>query len=273
MASAQRADGLATIAAMKIATFNVNGITARLPRLLEWLAESAPDVACLQELKTSDETFPLQAIEAAGYGAIWHGQKGFNGVAVLARGTHPLERRRGLPGDPDDTHSRYLEAQVGDLIVGALYLPNGNPQPGPKFDYKLKWMQRLHEHAATLVGLDAPVVLAGDYNVVPTDAVRDIYSPKGWQNDALLQPESRDAYARLQALGFTDALAALHGDAAMYTYWDYFRQRWERNAGLRIDHLLLNAPAAARLKAAEVDRFIRGREKPSDHAPVWVELG
>lgn len=258
---------------MKIATFNVNGITARLPRLLEWLAESAPDVACLQELKTSDETFPLQAIEAAGYGAIWHGQKGFNGVAVLARGQQPVERLRGLPGDPDDTHSRYLEAQVGELIVGALYLPNGNPQPGPKFDYKLKWMQRLHEHAATLVSLDAPVVLAGDYNVVPTDAVRDIYSPKGWQSDALLQPESRQAYQRLLELGFTDALATLHGDAAMYTYWDYFRQRWERNAGLRIDHLLLNAPAAARLKAAEVDRFIRGREKPSDHAPVWVDLG
>ncbi|MBZ8138788.1 exodeoxyribonuclease III [Rubrivivax gelatinosus] len=258
---------------MKIATFNVNGITARLPRLLEWLAESAPDVACLQELKTSDETFPVQALADAGYGAIWHGQKGFNGVAVLARGTQPLERRRGLPGDPEDTHSRYLEAQVGDVVVGALYLPNGNPQPGPKFDYKLKWMERLYEHATTLVDLDAPVVLAGDYNVVPTDALRDIYSTKGWQNDALLQPESRDAFARLLGLGFADALAALHGDAAMYTYWDYFRQRWERNAGLRIDHLLLNAPAAARLKAAEVDRFIRGREKPSDHAPVWVELG
>ncbi len=258
--------------AMKIATFNVNGINSRLPRLLEWLQEEAPDVACLQELKTSDETFPEAALREAGYGAVWHGQKGFNGVAVLARGAQPAERRRGLPGDPDDTHSRYLEAEVDGIVVASIYLPNGNPQPGPKFDYKLKWFERLIDHAANLQGASQPVVLAGDYNVVPTDAVADIYSAKSWKNDALLQPESRDAYERLQAQGWTDAIRHLHPDAPMYTFWDYFRQRWERNAGLRIDHLLLNKPALARLREAGVDREVRGREKPSDHAPAWVRL-
>lgn len=257
---------------MRIATFNVNGIGARLPRLLEWLAEVQPDIACLQELKTSDETFPAQAIADAGYGAIWHGQKGFNGVAVLARGTQPVELRRGLPGDPDDTHSRYLEARVNDVVVGALYLPNGNPQPGPKFDYKLAWFDRLIAHAATLVTQDVPVVLAGDYNVVPTDGVADIYNAKSWQSDALLQPQSRAAWRTLLAQGWTDAIGTLHPGEPMYTYWDFFRQRWERNSGLRIDHLLLNAPAAARLSAAGVDREFRGREKPSDHAPTWIEL-
>lgn len=257
---------------MRIATFNVNGITARLPRLLEWLAESAPDVACLQELKTSDDTFPAQALKDAGYGAIWHGQKGFNGVAVLARGAQPVELRRGLPGDPDDTHSRYLEARVGDVVVASIYLPNGNPQPGPKFDYKLAWFERLIAHAASWVNHDGPVVLAGDYNVVPTDGTADIYSPKSFVDDALLQPESRAAYRTLLAQGWTDAIHHLHPDRPMYTFWDFFRNRWPRNAGLRIDHLLLNAPAAARLDSAGVDRDVRGREKPSDHAPAWVVL-
>jgi exodeoxyribonuclease-3 len=257
---------------MKIATFNVNGITSRLPRLLEWLEESKPDVACLQELKTSDETFPEAALKEAGYGALWHGQKGFNGVAVLARGDKPRERRRGLPGDPDDTHSRYLEAEVGGVIVASLYLPNGNPQPGPKFDYKLAWFARLIQHAQGLVNGDTPAILAGDYNVVPTDEVGDVYNAKTWKNDALLQPQSREAFFSLLGQGWTDAIRHLHPDAAIYTYWDYFRQRWERNAGLRIDHLLLNGPAAARLDSAEVDRSVRGREKPSDHAPVWVRL-
>jgi exodeoxyribonuclease-3 len=257
---------------MKIATFNVNGITSRLPRLLEWLAESAPDIACLQELKTSDATFPQQAIEDAGYGALWHGQKGFNGVAVLVKGEQPKELRRGLPGDPDDTHSRYLEVQAKGLVVASIYLPNGNPQPGPKFDYKLAWFARLIEHAAGLVSQQSPVVLAGDYNVVPTNDVGDIYSPASWLNDALLQPESRDAWRRLLAQGWTDAIHQLHPKAPMYTFWDYFRNRWARNAGLRIDHLLLNAPASARLQAAGVDREVRGRDKPSDHAPAWVEL-
>jgi len=257
---------------MKIATFNVNGITARLPAVLRWLAESKPDVACLQELKTSDATFPAQAFADAGYQALWHGQKGFNGVAVLARGAAPQEMQRGLPGDPDDTHSRYLQARLGDLVVASIYLPNGNPQPGPKFAYKLAWFERLLQHAASLAAAPTPVVLAGDYNVVPTNGVGDIYSPKSWLDDALLQPESRDAYQRLLAGGWTDALHALHGDAPMYTFWDYFRDRWQRNAGLRIDHLLLNAAAAARLQSGGVDREVRGREKPSDHAPAWVVL-
>jgi exodeoxyribonuclease-3 len=257
---------------MKIATFNVNGITSRLPRLLEWLAESSPDIACLQELKTSDATFPQQALVDAGYGAVWHGQKGFNGVAVLARGAAPHELRRGLPGDPDDTHSRYLEARVGELVVGSIYLPNGNPQPGPKFDYKLAWFERLIQHAGALCRSAGPVVLAGDYHVVPTNEVCDIYSPKSWLDDALLQPESRDAYQRLLAQGWVDAIHTLHPDAPMYTFWDYFRNRWSRNAGLRIDHLLLNPVAAARLAGAGVDREVRGREKPSDHAPAWAEL-
>jgi exodeoxyribonuclease III len=255
---------------MKIATFNVNGITSRLPRVLEWLEESRPDVACLQELKTSDATFPEMAFQAAGYGAVWHGQKGFNGVAVLARDAKPEEVRRGLPGDPDDTHSRYLEAQVGEWTVASIYLPNGNPQPGPKFDYKLAWFARLIQHAEELCARPSPVVLAGDYNVVPTNEVHDIYSPKSWLHDALLQPESRAAWQKLLAQGWTDAIHKLHADKPMYTFWDYFRNRWERNSGLRIDHLLLNPAAAARLQSAGVDRDVRGRDKPSDHAPAWI---
>ena len=257
---------------MKVATFNVNGITSRLPRLLEWLEESSPDIVCLQELKTSDATFPELAIKSAGYGAIWHGQKGFNGVAILAKGTQPQERRRGLPDDPNDNHSRYLEASVDGVVVGSIYLPNGNPQPGPKFDYKLAWFQRLIDHAAQLWNCGDLVVLAGDYNVVATDGIEDIYSPRSYLDDALLQPETRDAYRRLLAQGWTDAIHKLHAGQPIYTYWDYFRNRWSRDAGLRIDHLLLNAPAAARLKQAGVDKAVRGREKPSDHAPSWVVL-
>jgi len=257
---------------MKIATFNVNGITARLPRLLEWLAEARPDVACLQELKTSDETFPVEALKEAGYGAIWHGQKGFNGVAILARGEEPVERRRGLPGDPDDTHSRYIEASAHGIVVASIYLPNGNPQPGPKFAYKLAWFERLTAHAASLVDSDQTVVLAGDYNVVASDEVCDIYSPRSYLNDALLQPETRSAYRSLLAQGWTDSIAKVHPGAPIYTYWDYFRNRFPRDAGLRIDHLLLNAPAASRLVGAGVDRHVRARDKPSDHAPTWIVL-
>ena len=257
---------------MKIATFNVNGISSRLTRLLEWLEEANPDIACLQELKTSDETFPELAIRGAGYEAIWHGQKGFNGVAILAKGTRPQERRRGLPDDPDDTHSRYLEANVGGLIVASIYLPNGNPQPGPKFNYKLRWFDRLIAHATQLYSSGEEVVMCGDYNVVPTDNVYDIYSPRSYLDDALLQPETRAAWFRLLGQGWTDAIHTLHPDAAMYTYWDYFRNRWSRDAGLRIDHFLLNAQASKRLKQAGVDKGMRGREKPSDHAPVWVVL-
>ena len=258
---------------MKIATFNVNGIRSRLPRLLEWLTESRPDIACLQELKAADDSFPEAAIRDAGYGAVWHGQKGFNGVAILAHGAQPLERQRGLPGDPDDTQSRYLEAAVHGVVVGCLYLPNGNPWPGPKFDYKLAWFERLAAHAATLARLAEPVVLAGGYNVVPTDGTPDIYDPRSWRSDALLQPESRAAYQRLLGQGWTDAIHSLYPTVPMYTFWDYFRDRWARNAGLRIDHLLLNASAAQRLADAGVDREVRGREKASDHAPAWVTFG
>lgn len=258
---------------MKIATFNVNGINGRLPRLLEWLEESQPDVACLQELKTTDEKFPAAAIEKAGYGAIWHGQKSWNGVAILARGREPIETRRGLPdtdGDADDSQSRYLEAAVNGLLVASLYLPNGNPQPGPKFDYKLRWFERLIAHAGELLAADLPVVLAGDFNVIPTDA--DVYKPERWRDDALMQPESRAAYARLLAQGWTDAIRHLHPDERIYTFWDYWRNAWGRDAGLRIDHLLLSGQAALRLTAAGVDREVRGREGASDHAPAWVVL-
>jgi exodeoxyribonuclease III len=255
---------------MKIATFNVNGIGARLPALLEWLDREAPDVACLQELKAPDPAFPVAAIRLAGYEAVWHGQRSFNGVAILARGTPPVEIRRGLPGDPDDTHSRYIEAEVAGVVIGCLYLPNGNPQPGPKFDYKLAWFERLIQHAAQLVAAGEPVVLAGDYNVVPTD--EDIYDPKSWRKDALLQPQSREAYARLLAQGWTDSLRVRHPAERIYTYWDYWRQHWERNSGLRIDHLLLSKSLAARLTACGVDRWVRGQPHASDHAPTWVEI-
>jgi exodeoxyribonuclease-3 len=255
---------------MKIATFNVNGIGSRLPALLEWLERESPDVACLQELKAPDAAFPLAAIRLAGYEAIWHGQRSFNGVAILARGASPVEIRRGLPGDPDDAHSRYIEAEIGEIVVGCLYLPNGNPQPGPKFDYKLAWLERLIRHADTLRGLGRPVVLAGDYNVVPTDF--DIYDATHWRKDALLQPESRAAYQRLLDQGWTDALRARHPSEQIYTFWDYFRDHWKRNRGLRIDHLLLSPQLAQRLVDANVDNWVRGGEKPSDHAPTWVRI-
>jgi exodeoxyribonuclease-3 len=257
---------------VKIATYNVNGIKARLPRLIEWLGEARPDVACLQELKSSDETFPEADIRAAGYGAVWHGQKGFNGVAILARGADPVERQRGLPGDPDDTHSRYIEAEVNGVIVASIYLPNGNPQPGPKFDYKLAWMERLIEHAAGLKAGEAPVVLAGDYNVIPTDLRDDVFSPTAMANDALSQPESRAALRRILYAGWTDAIRTRQPTGQAYTFWDYQGGGWQRDAGFRIDHLLLSPAAADRLVDAGIDREIRGREKASDHVPVWIRL-
>jgi exodeoxyribonuclease-3 len=255
---------------MKIATFNVNGVNGRLAALLDWLAESKPDVACLQELKSPDARFPAAAIRAAGYGVVFHGQPAWNGVAILARGREPIETGRGLPGMADDPQSRYLEAVVDGVLIGCLYLPNGNPQPGPKFDYKLAWFDRLNAHAEALFGCGLPVVLAGDYNVVPTDA--DIYNPASWRDDALLQPESRAAFKALLEQGWTDAIRALHPQERIYTFWDYWRQRWPRNAGLRIDHLLLNEEAAPLLRAAGVDRELRGRPGASDHAPAWVDL-
>ena len=255
---------------LKIATFNVNGIKSRLAHLLLWLEKESPDVACLQELKAITEGFPIAEIRKAGYGAIWHGQRSWNGVAILAKGADPVERCRVLPGDPTDEHSRYIEATVHGIIVGCLYLPNGNPQPGPKFDYKLKWMDRLNEHAKSLFGASEPVVLAGDYNVVPTDF--DIYNPASWRKDALLQPESREKYKRLLGEGWIDAIRHKHPEERIYTFWDYFRQHWEHNSGLRIDHLLLNAKAAPRLRETGVDRWVRGLEKASDHAPTWVVI-
>jgi exodeoxyribonuclease-3 len=255
---------------MKIATYNVNGVNGRLPVLLRWLEESAPDIVCLQELKAPDERFPAAAIEQAGYGAIWHGQKSWNGVAILARGNEPVETRRGLPGAPEDAHSRYIEAAVGGIIVAGLYLPNGNPRPGPKFDYKLAWFERLIAHAAELIGSGLPVVLAGDFNVMPTE--RDVYKPERWLDDALFAPEVRAAFFRLLDQGWTDALRTLHPDATIYTFWDYFRNAYARNAGLRIDHLLLSPALARRVRDAQVDSFVRGWEKTSDHAPVWITL-
>ena len=255
---------------MRIATFNINGIKARLPRLLEWLEETRPDVACLQELKTSDETFPEKDIRDAGYGCVWHGQKGFNGVAILARGEDPVEVKRGLDGEPEDEHSRYVEADVKGVRVASIYLPNGNPQPGPKFDYKLRWMKRLRDRAAEIWTEEVPAVLAGDYNVIPHD--RDVFSVQAMRDDALMQPESRAAYRRLLADGWTDALASRHPAGGVWTFWDYQAGCWQRDAGFRIDHLLLSPIAADRLIDAQVDKEFRGREKASDHAPVWVEL-
>jgi exodeoxyribonuclease-3 len=257
-------------AAMKIATYNVNSINARLPVLLRWLAESRPDVVCLQELKAPQDKFPEQAIRDAGYGAIWHGQKSYNGVALLARGRDPVETQRGLPGDPDDLHSRYLEAHIDEIIVGCLYLPNGNPAPGPKLDYKLKWFERFATHAATLVNCGSPVILAGDYNVIPT--ALDVYKPESWVHDALFLPEVRRAFEHLLSQGWIDSLRTVHPSERLFTYWDYFRNAYGRDAGLRIDHLLLNPRIAPRLRSAGVDREVRGWEKTSDHAPTWIEL-
>jgi exodeoxyribonuclease-3 len=255
---------------VKIATFNVNGVNGRLPVLLRWLEQRAPDVVCLQELKASDEKFPAEAIRKAGYGAIWHGQKSWNGVAILVRGGAPTETRRGLPGDPDDAQSRYIEAAVNGVLIGCLYLPNGNPAPGPKFDYKLRWFERLTNHAAELLASGTPVVLAGDFNVMPTDL--DVYKPERWVDDALFRPEVREAFRRLVGQGWLDALREVHPDERIYTFWDYFRNAWGRDAGLRIDHLLLSPPLVKRLAAADVDREVRGWEKASDHALVWIQL-
>ena len=255
---------------MKLVTFNINGIRARLPRLLEYLAEEQPEVVCLQELKADNDSFPAADIESAGYGAMWHGQKGFNGVAVLARDKQPVERQRGLAGEPEDEHSRYLECEVDGLVVASIYLPNGNPRPGPKFDYKLRWFDRLAARAAELLAEEVPAVLAGDYNVIPNDD--DTFSVRAMAEDALMQPESRAAYRRLVAQGWTDAVRSRHPTGGIWTFWDYQAGAWARDAGFRIDHLLLSPAAADRLHDAGVDKAFRGREKASDHAPTWVQL-
>jgi exodeoxyribonuclease III len=255
---------------MRVATFNVNGINARLSSLLRWLSETRPSIVCLQELKAPQERFPVDAIRAAGYDAIWHGQKSWNGVAILARDAAIVERRRALPGDPEDSHSRYVEAEAHGLTIGCLYLPNGNPAPGPKFSYKLRWLARLQRHAAELLRSGSPVVLAGDYNVIPTDL--DVYAPERWREDALFRPEVRDAYRSIVEQGWTDALRFGHPDERIYTFWKYFRNAFARDAGLRIDHVLLTPDLARRLKASGVDSYVRAQERASDHAPVWVEL-
>lgn len=255
---------------MKIATYNVNGVNGRLPVLLKWLKEAKPDIVCLQELKTTADKFPQVAIEQAGYSAIWHGQKSWNGVAILSRSGNIKEVRRTLPGDPDDSHSRYIEAIVDRMLIACIYLPNGNPYPGPKFDYKLKWFRRLNAHANKLLTHDVPVLLIGDFNVMPTEL--DVYKPEKWLNDALFRKEVRAAYQRLLKQGWTDAIRHLHPGERIYTFWDYFRNAYGRDAGLRIDHFLLNKQILPRLKKGVVDRHVRGWEKTSDHAPVWIEL-
>ena len=256
---------------MKVATFNINGVVKRLANLLAWLAEAEPDVVCLQELKAAGPDFPAKALEAAGYGAVWRGQRAWNGVAILARGAEPVLTRDALPGAEADHQPRYIEAAVQGVLVASLYAPNGNPQPGPKFAYKLAWMERLDAHAAGLIAAGVPVVLAGDYNVTPEP--RDVYPTRSYDDNALTQPEPRAAYARLLAQGWTDALRALHpADGQLYTYWDYRRNRWERNGGMRLDHLLLGPALAPRLVAAGVDHAVRGRENASDHAPTWITL-
>jgi exodeoxyribonuclease-3 len=255
---------------MKIATFNVNGVNGRLAVLTRWLAETEPAIVCLQELKAPDDKFPEPTIRELGYRAVWHGEKSWNGVAILARDREPMETRRGLPGDPDDAHSRYIGAAVGGILIGCLYMPNGNPAPGPKFDYKLRWFDRLTTHAAELLATGIPAVLAGDFNVMPTEL--DVYKPERWVDDALFRSEVREAFQGLLAQGWTDAIRTLHPGERVYTFWDYFRNVWARNAGLRIDHLLLSPSIADRLVAADVDRQVRAWEKASDHAPTWIEL-
>ena len=255
---------------MRIATFNVNGINSRLPALSQWLEETRPDAVCLQELKAPQDKFPEAALNAAGYQAIWHGQKSWNGVAILARDALPIEVGRGLPGDPDDEQSRYIEAVVNGVMIAGLYLPNGNPAPGPKFDYKLKWFERLIAHAGEMLDSGVHAVLAGDFNVMPTEL--DVYKPERWLDDALFRPEVRAAFHRLTAQGWCDALRTLHPGEKIYTFWDYFRNAYVRDAGLRIDHLLVSPVLTPALRAAGVDREVRGRERPSDHAPVWIEL-
>lgn len=252
---------------LKFATFNVNGVRSRLPQLLEWLAKESPDVVCLQELKA--QSFPVAELKAAGYGSIWHGQRGWNGVAILAK-TTMIETRRDLPGDPDDHQSRYLEAAVQGVLVACVYLPNGNPQPGPKFDYKLAWFERLLQHAQQLHESGQPVLLIGDFNVVPTDF--DIYNPRSWLKDALLQPQSRECFQRLLAQGWQDVIRTRFPNQPIYTFWDYFRNHWQTNSGLRIDHLLASPALSARVVDAGVDTWVRGKPHASDHAPTWVVI-
>lgn len=255
---------------MKIATYNINGINGRLANLLRWLAETRPDVVCLQELKSVDAKFPESSLLGLGYNAIWHGQQSWNGVAILSRYGEIKETRRGLPGDDDDLHSRYIEAFINGIVIGCLYLPNGNPFPGPKFDYKLSWIKRLIKHADKLQSFNLPVALIGDYNIMPTEL--DTYKPRKYLENALFRSEARKLYQQLIKKGWTDAIRKLYPDEPIYTFWDYLRNAYSRNAGLRLDHFLLNDSLASRLISADVDKEVRGWEHSSDHAPVWIEL-
>ena len=255
---------------LRVASYNINGVNTRLDVLTRWLSEARPDIVALQELKCTDDAFPADAIEALGYSAIWHGQARWNGVAILSRVGEPVETRRGLPHDPDPAQSRYIEAAVCGILIGNLYAPNGNPWPGRKFDYKLKWLDQLFDHAAALLETGLPAMLIGDFNVIPTD--RDVYKPERWKKDALFAPQAKERYAALVGQGWTDAIRTLHPDDRIYTFWPYWRQSFERDAGIRIDHALLSKPLAAKLNAAGVDREPRGRDKTSDHAPAWVEV-
>ncbi|CAN5205817.1 exodeoxyribonuclease III [soil metagenome] len=255
---------------MRIATFNINGIERRFGNLFAWLVETRPDIVCLQELKAEQDAFPVELLESLGYHAAWVGQRSWNGVAILSRGTEPIVVNRRLPGDTDDSQARYLEAAVAGILVVSLYLPNGNPQPGPKFDYKLAWFARLQAHARSLLASGVPVALVGDFNVVPTE--QDIYPTRSLDDNALIQPQSRAAYAALLSQGWTDSLRSIQPEGALWTFWDYMRERWPKDKGMRLDHLLLSPPLAERLSDAGVDRWVRGEEGASDHAPAWIEL-
>lgn len=255
---------------MRIATYNINGVNGHLGVLLRWLEETKPDIVCLQELKAPQEKFPIKEINDAGYNAIWHGQKSWNGAAILARNMEIKELRNVLPGDEEDTHSRYIEAHINGITIGCLYLPNGNPAPGPKYDYKLAWMERFRLHAAELLASGKPVILLGDYNVIPTEL--DAYKPERWVDDALFRTETREAFQKLMSQGWTDAIRKLYPNKTIYTFFDYFRNAYGRNAGLRIDHFLLSPDIDKRLQKGGVDKQVRGWEKTSDHAPVWIEI-
>lgn len=255
---------------MKIATFNINNVNKRLPNLLAWLENARPDVVCLQELKAEQRSFPADAVRALGYEGVWLGERSWNGVAILARGCEPVLTRSSLPGNPGDHQARYIEAAVNGVLITSIYLPNGNPQPGPKFDYKLEWFERLIAHASGLVSAGVPVVLAGDYNVVPT--AQDIYPTRSLDNNALIQPASREAFARLSGQGWTDALRKLYPTGPLWTFWDFKRERWGADKGMRLDHLLLSPVLSERLADGGVDRWVRGEENASDHAPAWIGL-
>lgn len=255
---------------MKIASFNINNVNKRLANLLSWMAKAEPDVVCLQELKAEQRAFPVSAFRELGYRAVWQGERSWNGVAILTRNCDPVLTRSALPGDSGDRQARYIEAAVNGVLIACIYLPNGNPQPGPKFEYKLAWFERLLTYAAELMMADIPVVLAGDYNVVPTD--QDIYPTRSLDKNALIQPESRQAFARLLAQGWTDALRHLYPKGPLWTFWDYKRERWPANKGMRLDHFLLSPKISERLVDGGVDQWVRGEENASDHAPAWIEL-